>query len=285
MCYLKDKHKLSIKQACILLGLCRSRFYYKQQPKDDSLLIKLLNELAGQHPMYGFNKLYQMIRQRGYEYNHKRVYRVYKLLKMNLQKRVRKRLPMRVKTPLIVPSSANQIWSIDFMSDTLRCGRRIRTLNIIDDYNREALCLHINYSIPAYSLITKLEEIIHYRGKPMQIRTDNGTEFTSNTFINFCNEQNIEICYIQAGKPMQNGFIERFNRTYRTEILDSYIFSSIKEARALTDEWLYHYNENRPHESLQNMTPNQYHQMYLLKKDNSANQEATHELSPFQQIG
>ncbi len=176
MLYLKQRHDLSIKQACLLLNLARSMYYYGHKDKSDDLLINLLNQLAAKHPSYGFWKLYHMIRKKGYKWNHKRVYRVYKQLKMNLQRR-RKRLLTRVKTALKVPENPNEIWLMDFMSDALQCGRRFRTLNIIDDYNREVLTIETNYSIPDYAVIEQVKRLIEQRGKPQQIRVDNGPEF------------------------------------------------------------------------------------------------------------
>lgn len=181
---------------------------------------------------------------------------------MNLNRRSRKRLACRIKTPLEVPEKSNQVWSMDFMSDSLQCGRRFRTLNILDDYNREILSIEINTSIPAYAVVEELKLIIRERGKPQQIRVDNGPEFISNTFINFCNQNKIEINYIEPGKPMQNGFIERFNRSYRTEILDAYLFKSISEVHELTQQWIIHYNEYRPHDGLKGLTPLEYKLKY-----------------------
>ncbi len=266
--YLKQRHDLSIKQACLLLNLARSMYYYGHKVKSDDLLINLLNQLAAKHPSYGFWKLYHMIRKKGYKRNHKRVYRVYKQLKMNLQRRTRKRLPTRVKTALEIPENPNEIWSMDFMSDTLQCGRRFRTLNIIDDYNREVLAIETNYSIPAYAVIEQVKRLIEQRGKPQQIRVDNGPEFISNTFIDFCNEKRIEIRYIQPGKPMQNAYIERFNRSYRQEILDAYLFKNLQEVENLTQRWIEHYNQYRPHDSLHNMSP-----MEFLLNNNQLNQQ------------
>lgn len=256
--YLTSEHLLPTKQACVILSLNRSSYYYQSRLRDDAELIAALRKLAEKHPTYGFGKMFRILRREGKLWNHKKVYRVYKLLKMNIHRKMKRRLPARIKTPLMVPTQSNQIWSMDFMSDSLQCGRKLRTLNIIDDYNREALAVEIATSIPAYAVIEQLKLLIAERGKPEQIRVDNGPEFMSNTFINFCNEKKIEINYIQPGKPMQNAFIERFNRSYRSEILDAYLFKSISEINNLTQEWIIHYNENRPHDSLKGLTPFEY---------------------------
>lgn len=238
-----------------MLSLHRSIYYYKPKIKNDSPIIKALNALAEKHPTYGFKKMFSMLRLQGCFWNHKRVYRVYKLLKLNLTKRTRKRLPTRVKTPLNVPSTPNQIWSMDFVSDALYNSRRFRCLTIIDDYNREIVDIDVNYSMPAYIVTALLQFQIEQRGKPQVIRVDNGPEFLSYTFIDFCNKNKIEINYIQPGKPTQNAFIERFNRSYRNEILNAYIFHSLEEVKEYTQAWIQHYNYKRPHDSLGKVPP------------------------------
>jgi len=168
---------------------------------------------------------------------------------------------------------------MDFMSDALFNSRRFRTLNIIDDYNREVIWIEIGLSIGAMHLTDLLEWIVKERGKPKAIRTDNGPEFTSSVFTNWCHKHRIEIRYIQPGKPTQNAFIERFNRSYRAEVLDARIFNNLIEVRETTSEWIEHYNNKRPHESLENLSPMQY----LLKKENSPKPISHTEFSPFQQ--
>ena len=166
------------------------------------------------------------------------------------------------------------------MSDSLFNSRRFRTLNIIDDYNREAMWIEIGLSIGAMHMTDLLEWIVKERGKPKAIRTDNGPEFTGSVFTNWCHKHRIDIKYIQPGKPVQNAFIERFNRSYRTEVLDARIFNNLVEVREITAEWLEHYNNVRPHESLGNLSPTQY----LMKKENSPHANPNTEFSPFQQI-
>ena len=141
-----------------------------------------------------------------------------------------------------VPQEENSCWSLDFMSDALSNGRRFRTFNVIDDYSREVLAIEIDLSLPSRRVIRVLDRLVEYRGTPMKIRMDNGPEF-------------ISVEYIQPGRPMQNGYIERFNKSYRTEVLDMYLFRTLDEVRAITGEWMTEYNEIRPHESLGNLAP------------------------------
>ncbi len=250
--------KISIRRACFLLEINRSSYYYKPHPPDDKELIEKLNELAFKHPTYGFRKLRFLLKHQGYTWNHKRIYRVYKQLKMNLKKKPKRRLPKRESVPLAVPCGANQVWSMDFMSDSLYNGRSFRTLNILDDYNRELLWIEIGMSIGAKSLVDALNNVLKERGKPKIIRVDNGVEFRSVAFTSWCFKHRIVIRYIQPGKPTQNAYIERFNRSYRSEVLDAYVFDSIKQVKNLTFDWIQHYNYQRPHESLNQLTPIDY---------------------------
>lgn len=233
-------------------------YYYERKVKNDTFLIELLRSLSEKHPNYGFRKMFYIIRNQGYLFNHKKVHRVYTELGLNIKRKAKRRLPARIKHPLEVPEGINQVWSMDFMSHSLYSGRRFRVLNVIDDYNREAIWMDVKMSMGASYVVDVLEFMVVSRGKPLQIRVDNGPEFISNTFVSFCNKHHIEIKYIQPGKPTQNAFIERFNGTFRREVLNAYIFYSMKEIEDKTDEWMVEYNNERPHESLRNIPPVQY---------------------------
>nr|WP_191907087.1 IS3 family transposase [Adhaeribacter soli] len=221
---------LSVTRACSLSSLSRSKYYYKSC-KDDSEVITALQELVAAHPAYGFRKLLSCLKRAGKTWNHKRVYRIYRLLKLNKKRRGKRRLPARVKQPLVQQPELNRSWSMDFMSDSLVSGNKFRTLNVIDNCNREALAIEVATSIAVKSVIRSLEQLIDWRGKPKTIRVDNGPEFTSADFTLWCEKEKTSIQYIQPGKPMQNGYIERFNGSYRREILDSYLFFDLEEVR------------------------------------------------------
>jgi putative transposase len=156
---------------------------------------------------------------------------------------------------MAAPTTLNQVWALDFMHDALYGGRAVRILNVIDEANREALAVEVGTSIPAARVVRVLDQLIEMHGVPASIRCDNGPEFTSSRFADWCEERKIEIRYIQPGKPDQNAYIERFNRTYRGDVLDAWLFASVAEMQELSDEWLADYNENRPHDSLGGMTP------------------------------
>lgn len=249
---------MSQRTACRALSLSRSVYIYRPNTNKDQPVIGQLQELAEKYPRYGFSKLFDLIRRRGHKWNHKRVHRVYCDLKLNFRRKGKKRLPSRNPEPLCVPAQMNQCWSIDFMSDALWCGRRFRTFNVIDDFNREALAIEVDLNLPAERVIRTLEHVVSWRGLPAKLRMDNGPEFISLKLATWAEENNVELEFIKPGKPTQNSYIERFNRTFRDEILDFYVFHRLSEVREITDNWIIEYNEIRPHDSLGKLTPKEY---------------------------
>lgn len=257
--YLMESHQASIGRACRVVSLPRSMYYYKTT-RDDTAVIDKLRELSEAYPTEGQDLYYSRIRQQGMVWNYKRVRRVYLLMGMNRRRKTRRRVPARVKLPLITPEQSNQTWSMDFMSDVLTSKRKFRTLNIMDDYNRQAIAVEAGHSMPAVRVTQVLEQTIREQGKPMTIRVDNGPEFISKEFREWCQGKGITIQYTQPGRPMQNGYIERFNRTFRENILDAYLFEDLQQVQILAEEWMEDYNYKRPHEALKGQTPMQYKQ-------------------------
>ena len=221
-------------------------------------MIEKLLELAEHYPRRGFGKLFSILRRQGHRWNHKRVHRVYCELKLNIRRKGKKRLPKRNPESLSVPDSINKCWSIDFMSDTLWSGRVFRTFNVVDDYNREALAIEIDLNLPAQRIIRVMDRVAACRGYPAKIRMDNGPELTSIKMAEWAEEYGVELKFIQPGKPTQNSYVDRFNRTYRDEVLDLYVFRTLSEVREITDNFLIDYNEERPHDSLGKLTPVEY---------------------------
>ena len=246
------------------MKISRSVFAYKAKLKDDSMISYQLKQLSIKHKRYGFRKLFCLIRRKGFTWNHKRVYHVYRLLNLNLKCKPKKRLPSRKKIHLQEPRSINQTWSLDYMSDVLTNGNRFRTANIIDDCKRESLGIKASRSLSAKQVIEFLDDIARSRGYPRKLRVDNGPENISKTMQLWANNHRVKLAHIQPGKPAQNGYIERFNRTYREEVLDMHLFRSIEEVQAITDQWVYEYNNERPHYSLGNLTPIEYAKQKIL---------------------
>jgi putative transposase len=189
-------------------------------------------------------------------------------MKLNIRRRAKKRLPARVKQPLNVPTASNEVWSIDFMSDSLTDGRRIRLFNVLDDFNRESLAIEVDTSLPSLRVIRVLEKLIEQRGCPAIIRCDNGPEFISHKLQEWCDDESrrITLQFIQPGRPMQNAYIERKNGSIRRELLNAYMFNSLAEVRILSEEWREDYNTERPHKSLGYLSPLNYARMHEWKR-------------------
>lgn len=180
---------------------------------------------------------------------------------MNKRRRkIKRRISNPKKQALLQPISPHITWSMDFMEDRLENGRKVRILNVIDDYNREALLCYADFSFPSQKVVQLIEQLIEWHGKPQSIRTDNGTEFIAKAFEGFCLNSSIEHLRIQKGKPMQNGYCERFNRTFREDVLDAFIFENMENLRTIIEEWMNDYNYNHPHSSLGNYTPIEFKQ-------------------------
>jgi putative transposase len=255
--YLVAEERLPVNRACDAVGLSRSAWY---RPLVDKLgrdldVIEALQEIVEKHRRWGFWMCYQRLRNMGQPWNHKRVYRVYKDLGLNHRRKTKRRVPTRERQPLEVPAVPNAVWSIDFVHDTLYSGRRFRTLNVMDEGVRECLDIEVDTSLPGARVIRTLDRIKDWRGLPGAIRCDNGPELICQKFVDWCVENEIEIRYIQPGKPNQNAYIERFNRTYREEVLSSYLFDDLDEVRQISWEWLISYNEERPHDALGGLPP------------------------------
>lgn len=255
---MKESYKISERKACKAIQLNRSNYAYKAKEKNDDLYINMLSDLVEKRTSIGFWQSYERIRNKGIIVNHKKLYRIYTNMKLNIRRRAKKRLPARVKQQLFQPQIANEVWSMDFMSDALWDGRKVRLLNIIDDYNREVLTIEADSSLPTARVIRCLNELKVNRGLPKMIRVDNGPEFISTKLDIWCKENKVQLIFIQPGEPTQNAYIERFNGTFRRDILNAYIFKSIDELRNITEEWMYDYNYNRPHKSLNYQTPIEY---------------------------
>lgn len=255
------RHGFSIRFACICMGISESCYHYQSKLSGENalvanLLLGLITSPQGRR--WGFGLCFLYLRNvKGYRWNHKRVYRIYCELELNLRIKPRRRLKRDKPDSLSVPTAINQVWSMDFMSDSLADGRSFRTFNVLDDYNREGLAIEADLSLPSSRVIRALEQVIEWRGKPAAIRCDNGPEYLSGALVNWAQKNRITLLYIQPGKPTQNAYVERFNRTVRHEWLDLHDFESIEHAQELATEWLWIYNNERPNTAIGGVPPRQ----------------------------
>jgi len=242
-----------------VLSISATCFAYQTQLSDENAVIAdWLVRLTKAHKRWGFGLYFMYLRNtKGFGWIHKRVYRIYRELELNLRIKPRKRIKRDKPEALSVPSAINQVWSMDFMSDSLKDGRSIRTFNVIDDFNRECLTIDVDLSMPTARVIRTLERVIEWRGKPKALRCDNGPEYISDDLKIWATEQQITLLYIQPRKPTQNAYIDRFNRTARDEWLDLHIFEDIEQAQLLATQWQWIYNNERPHSSIGGVPPRQ----------------------------
>ena len=199
------------------------------------------------HRRWGFKLCFLYLPNvKGFSWNHKRVYRIYRALELNLRIKPKRRIRRDKPDVLSVPAAVNQVWSMDFISDSLNDGRSVRTFNLIEDYNRECLAINVDLSMPAPRVIRALEQVIEWRGKPSALSCDNGPEYISGTLMSWANQHRITLLYIQPGKPTQNAYVERFNRTARHEWLDRHRFDSVEQAQQLATQWEWQYTTSGP---------------------------------------
>ena len=250
--------ELSHAKACKLLNCSRTKKYYqKRMPEKDLIIKQAILKVIGVTRI-GRRKVIVKVQTKHPEMGSSKIRRVYERYGFSLFKRMKNKRLNNPANPISIPLVANEEWAMDFMSDSLSNGKKLRTLNIVDQYNRKCLSIEAYYSIPSSRVIDILEKTIERYGKPKGIRTDNGPEFTSGVFQSWMEKNNINWVKIQKGKPQQNAIIERFNKTYREDILDANIFPSLKELQEITDRWIDEYNNERPHQSLNYKTPNHY---------------------------
>ena len=249
--------ELSQRRACGLMELYRATCRYRRRRCEDPRLRQRLRELAEVRRRFGYRRLQVLLGREGWQVNHKRVYRLYVEEKLGLRrKRGRKR--SGVRQPLPEPVAANQVWSVDFMTDALSSGRRFRTLNIVDDYTRECLAIEVDTSLGGTRVVRVLKELQRGRGLPRQIRSDNGPEFVSRVVDQWAYEQGLHWHTIQPGRPMENGYVESFNGRFRDECLNENWFSDLADAREKIAHWKQDYNQERPHSALGYRTPDEF---------------------------
>ena len=250
---------LSVRKACQIFQVSESCYRYEPKMSDENAEIAdWLLRLTHNQRSWGFGLCYLFLRNvKHFEWNHKRIYRIYRELELNMRIKPKKRLVREKPEPLAVPDAINQCWSMDFMHDSLDDGRGYRLFNVIDDFNREGLCIDVDISLPALRVIRALDQVIEWRGKPRMIRCDNGPEYVSSVLTQWAENRGIQLLYIQPGKPQQNAYVERYNRTVRYDWLGQYLFYTLEEVQGFATRWLWHYNHERPNMGLGGITPKQ----------------------------
>ena len=253
---MREQYAFSERRACGLVMLAVSSYRYQARRCDEPLRTRLV-ELAREKPRFGYRRLQVLLRRCGEQVNHKRLYRVYREAGLSIRRKKRKHC-VRVGQPLRSWAAANQEWALDFVHDSVDCGRAIRVLSVVDAYTRECLALEVDTSFASRRVTRVLEQIVAERGQPLAIRCDNGPELTSRHFLAWCVERQIELVHIQPGKPTQNAHVESFHGRLREECLRVSWFQNLFDARRKIAAWQNEYNEERPHSSLGYRTPKEF---------------------------
>lgn len=250
---------MTIRLACQAFKVSERCYRYeRKRSAENDEIAEWLQRLTDNNRNWGFGLCYLYLRNvKGFVWNHKRVYRIYRELELNLRIKPRKRLVREAPEALAVPATSNEVWSMDFMHDQLSDGRSIRLLNVIDDFNREVLGIEIDFSLPSERVIRVLKQIISWRGRPKAIRCDNGPEYISEAILKWAKDWGITLTHIQPGKPQQNAYVERFNRTVRYEWLSQYEWQTLDDVQLHATQWMWSYNHDRPNMALGGFTPKQ----------------------------
>ncbi len=256
---MQEETRISQRRACRLVGLSRTVLAYepKANPMNEVLTQRMI-ELAAERRRFGYRRIHVMLRREGRHANHKRVFRLYQGANLAVPQRKRRRGVAVERQPLTLPEAPNQVWSMDFVMDALSIGRRLKCLNIVDDFTKESVDIVLDHSITGLYVTRVLEQAARFRGLPTAIRTDQGPEFTSRALDQWAYRNGVELKLIQPGKPTQNAFIESFNGKFRDECLNEHWFTSLAQARVIVAAWRRDYNECRPHSSLGNLTPAEF---------------------------
>ncbi len=256
-----EQHHLSERRACRLVGL--SRDSYRNPPVVDEATQQLsakIVEIAQVRRRFGYRRIHDLLRPQFPGVNHKRVYRLYSQAQLAVRKRKKVRRAACERVPLTVATRVNEVWSMDFVSDSLANGRRIKSLTVADDFTHECVDIAVDYGISGQYVTRLLDRAALFRGYPAAVRTDNGPEFTCRAFIAWAQSHGVRHILIQPGRPMQNGYIESFNGKFRDECLNEHWFQTLQQARSEIAIWRQDYNEVRPHSSLGRMPPAEFAQ-------------------------
>jgi putative transposase len=258
---------LSARRACLLVSLGRSTFQYVSRRPDDTELRQKMHEIAEKRRRFGSPRIGVMLERAGWKVNHKKVERIYAEEKLSLRRRKRRKKFVGPRVPLPVPARPNQNLSMDFVQDRLINGRKIRTLTIVDDFSRECPAIEVDTSLGGRRVVRVLERLVERHGAPEAITIDNGTEFDSKAMDEWAFKRKVRLHFIRPGKPNENAYIESFNGRFRDECLNENLFETLDHARTTIEIWRIDYNEERPHSSLENLTPKEFLQRHYASVD------------------
>lgn len=256
--YLCQHFAVSERRACRVIGVGRSTVRYRPRDRDDAPLRARLRELAAARRRFGYRRLHVLLRREGMMVNHKRVARVYREEGLAVRRRPRKRVAQGRQRRPAVAVAPNEQWSLDFLSDSLAWGRRIRLLAVLDTFTRESLAIEVDTSLPGTRVVQVLDRLVAVRGVPREIVLDNGPELTSRALDQWAYDRGARLHFITPGKPVQNAFIESFNGRLRDECLNEHWFLGLADARQTVEAWRRDYNAARPHSALGYRTPEEF---------------------------
>lgn len=263
MTHIMHVHGLGVTRACGLIGISRSLYHYESRRPDDEELRQRLCELAAIKRRYGYRRLHVLMQREGWQVNRKKLLRVYRQAGLSVRRRKRKRIAGVERQLKVQATMPNQSWSMDFVSDGLADGRRLRCLNIVDDFTKECLAIEVDTSLPGTRVVSVLSRLSELRGLPQSITIDNGPEFAGKVLDAWAYAHGLKLNFIEPGKPQQNAYIESFNGKFRDECLNEHWFVSMRHAREIIAAWRREYNSERPHSSLGYLTPQQFAKTFL----------------------
>ena len=257
---LMAERSFGVTRACGLIRLSRSLYRYRSARAACAGLVERIGEIAADKRRYGYRRVYLRLRREGWAVNRKRVYRLYREAGLAVRRRKRKRIGQVERKPLPKPRAANLSWSMDFVSDGLADGRRLRCLNIVDDCTRECVAIEVDTSLTGSRVKAVLQRLAETRGLPRSITVDNGPEFAGQMLDSWAYEADVQLSFIRPGKPNENAYIESFNGKFRDECLNEHWFVTMTQARRIIEAWRIEYNTERMHSSLGDLTPHEYAQ-------------------------
>lgn len=260
---LRQERGYGITRACGLVGISRSLYGYRSRRPAPEGLVARIRALAEQKRRYGYRRIHVLLRREGFLVNRKRTYRLYREAGLAVKRRKRKHYALGERRPLPKPEAANISWSMDFVSDGLADGRKLRCLVIVDDCTRECLSIEVDTSLTGRRVVAVLERLADSRGLPRSITVDHGPEFEGQALDVWSFENEVQLAFIRPGKPVENAYVESFNGKFRDECLNEHWFVTMAQARRIIERWRIEYNQERPHQSLQNLTPAHYAAMLM----------------------